>query len=153
MSAVTIIISHAVVVGVVALDQFCKSIVNSEVGINFLGVISIRQIWNQGISFGMFEKLEYGNNLFLVISSVVLAHLHPFSLKIRDYSALVAWSLILGGAFSNVIDRVLHGAVLDFIDIHFGKYSFPIFNIADLAIAFGALILIWNAMLNIKKGR
>ncbi len=153
MSAVTIIINHAVIVGTVALDQFCKSIVSSEIGTSFLGIISIKQIWNQGISFGMFEKLDYGNNLFLVISSVVLAHLYPFALKIREYSTLVAWSLILGGALSNVIDRVLHGAVLDFIDIHFGKYCFPIFNIADMAIAFGALILIWNSLLNIKRGR
>lgn len=154
MSIATFILSHATVIAVLALDQFCKFSVTGEAYTkDFFSILSIKQIWNQGISFGMFDKLPYANSLFLVISSVILSHLYPFLLRIKESSASIAWSLILGGAISNMIDRVVHGAVLDFIDLHYARYQFPVFNIADAAITSGVAVLIWRALMSIRKGR
>jgi signal peptidase II len=57
-----------------------------------------------------------------------------------------ALSLILGGAIGNVIDRVLFGAVIDFLDFHLGGYHWPAFNVADSAITCGAALLIWDGL-------
>jgi signal peptidase II len=55
-------------------------------------------------------------------------------------------SLILGGAIGNVIDRVLYGAVVDFLDFHAYGYHWPAFNVADMGISCGAVLLIWEAL-------
>jgi lipoprotein signal peptidase len=52
---------------------------------------------------------------------------------------------ILGGAIGNVIDRMMHGYVVDFIDVHYAGWHFPAFNIADSAISIGAVCLIWTS--------
>ena len=57
-----------------------------------------------------------------------------------------ALSLILGGALGNVIDRVLFGAVVDFLDFHAFGFHWPAFNVADMGISCGAVLLIWDAM-------
>jgi signal peptidase II len=58
----------------------------------------------------------------------------------------LALSLILGGAIGNVIDRVAHGAVVDFLDFHAFGWHWPAFNVADIGISCGALLLVWDAL-------
>jgi signal peptidase II len=55
----------------------------------------------------------------------------------------LAISFILGGAVGNVIDRLVYGAVVDFIDLHYAQWHWPAFNLADSAIIFGAALIIW----------
>ena len=57
-----------------------------------------------------------------------------------------ALSLILGGAIGNVMDRIMYGAVVDFIDLHYGNWHWPAFNIADSAICIGAALIIWGEL-------
>ena len=66
---------------------------------------------------------------------------------------LFAFSLasILGGALGNVIDRLLHGYVVDFLDFHWGGYHFPAFNLADSAISVGAVCLIVDELLRVRR--
>ena len=63
----------------------------------------------------------------------------------------MALSLILGGALGNVIDRLLHGYVVDFIQVHYGGWYFPSFNVADSAITVGAVLLILDELLRVKR--
>jgi signal peptidase II len=56
----------------------------------------------------------------------------------------LALSLILGGALGNVLDRVMFGAVVDFIDLHYANWHWPAFNIADSAICIGAALIVWG---------
>ncbi len=56
----------------------------------------------------------------------------------------LSFSLILGGALGNVIDRLLHGAVIDFLYFHVGRYGWPAFNVADSAISIGVALLVWD---------
>ena len=65
----------------------------------------------------------------------------------------LAISLILGGAVGNVIDRLLHGYVVDFLDFFWGHWHFPAFNIADSAITLGAGLLILDEILRVRRGR
>ena len=65
----------------------------------------------------------------------------------------VALGLILGGAIGNVIDRLLYGQVVDFLLFHQGSWYFPAFNIADSAISVGAVLLILDELLRMKRAR
>ncbi len=68
---------------------------------------------------------------------------------------MFAWALalILGGAVGNVIDRLLHGHVVDFIQVHYAGWYFPSFNIADSAITIGAALLILDELLRVRRTR
>lgn len=65
----------------------------------------------------------------------------------------LALSLILGGAVGNVVDRVWHGHVIDFVQVHWGRAYFPAFNVADSAITVGACLLILDEILRVRRGR
>ena len=64
-----------------------------------------------------------------------------------------AMACILGGAVGNVIDRMLHGYVVDFLDFHIGNSHFPAFNVADSAITIGAVCLILDEIRRVRRGR
>ena len=64
-----------------------------------------------------------------------------------------AMACILGGAIGNVIDRTLHGYVVDFLDFHYGNWHFPAFNIADSAITIGAVCLILDEILRVRRAK
>ena len=70
-------------------------------------------------------------------------------------SACSSWALalILGGAIGNVVDRLLHGHVIDFIQVHAGGWYFPSFNVADSAITVGAVLLILDELIRVRRGR
>ena len=63
-----------------------------------------------------------------------------------DKLLCIALSFILGGALGNVLDRVMYGAVVDFIDLHYGNWHWPAFNVADSAICIGAALIIWGEL-------
>jgi signal peptidase II len=65
----------------------------------------------------------------------------------------LAISLVLGGAVGNVVDRLLHGYVIDFLDFFWGRWHFPAFNVADSAITLGAGLLILDEILRVRRGR
>ena len=64
----------------------------------------------------------------------------------NDKLLCIALSLILGGALGNVLDRLMYGAVVDFIDLHYANWHWPAFNIADSAICIGAALIIWGEL-------
>ena len=63
----------------------------------------------------------------------------------------LAYTLVIGGALGNLIDRLMHGFVVDFIDFYWGKSHYPAFNIADSAIFIGAVLIIWDSFFNSKS--
>ena len=68
------------------------------------------------------------------------------ALGLRDRAAQVSFGLLCGGIVGNLVDRLMHGHVIDFIDLHFGSYVYPTFNVADSGICVGVVLYLWQAL-------
>lgn len=99
--------------------------------------------FNTGISFGMFSDLFVERPLLLAgIAVVIAAGLVVWAVRTAKRIETFALGLIAGGAVGNVVDRVRHGAVTDFLDFHVRDWHWPAFNMADVMITLGVLLLI-----------
>jgi len=132
----------AVTAGVVGFDQATKALVraNLERGAReavFPGV-ELVHTRNSGVAFGALSG--GGAVVTIVIAVALLALLAYFATHIRRPLVWLPTGMLLGGAIGNVIDRVRDGAVTDFIQIPLG---FPAFNVADMSITFGVLVLFY----------
>jgi signal peptidase II len=132
---------------IVALDRILKLFIFKNIPLNssyplIENVIHITPVYNNGIAFGLFK----GHNLFLLVAiSLVTSAFIIYALIFkRPKSPLTVMGLffILAGAIGNLIDRILYGHVLDFIDIRI----WPIFNIADSAITIGVILILWSML-------
>ncbi len=107
--------------------------------------------WNYGVSFGLLrEYYQYSNFAFLIINSIIVLYLLVLLVRSQTAISFVGYSLVIGGAIGNLIDRCVRGAVFDFIYFHYNDFGFPIFNLADSFISIGVLLLI-NDHFKIKK--
>ena len=132
------------------LDRISKlwiiSIFNSEnnLEIKISSFINLNLIWNKGIAFGLFsygEKFEYNLLTGLIIIITVIMFWMIIKTKgLEKYGFL----LILGGALGNIFDRLYYSAVPDFIDIYYKNFHWFVFNVADIFITVGVLMLIIN---------
>ncbi len=137
---------------IAALDQLSKAavarILTAGVNIEVTPFFNLVLVHNRGAAFSLLSNASGWQREFFiaiaVIASVWIVYLlrrHP-----RETLFCFALSLILGGAIGNVIDRVLDGAVLDFLDFHVAGYHWPAFNVADSAITCGAVLLVWESL-------
>ncbi len=105
--------------------------------------------YNKGAAFSFLADAGgWQHWFFLIIASVISIALFVWikKLEAHEKATAVSLSLILGGALGNVIDRIWHGHVIDFIQVWLGSYPWPAFNLADSAITLGAVILIFSGM-------
>jgi signal peptidase II len=116
-------------------------------GIEVLPFFNLVLVWNRGISFGMFGGGAVAPWLLAVVALGVTLALFIWLRKVVSRLVAVAIGLVIGGALGNVVDRFKYGAVADFIDIHWGDYHWPAFNLADAAISVGVVILLIDALL------
>lgn len=99
--------------------------------------------YNTGVSFGMFQDVFLEYPLALAgISMVIVASFLLWAMRTTKRTESFALGLIAGGAIGNVVDRIRHGAVTDFLDFHIGNWHWPTFNMADVMIAIGVGLLI-----------
>lgn len=130
---------------IVFVDQLTKLIVRRTMilgqSISVLGqFLKITYIENPGIAFGIRVR---NNFLFTILSLLVSVGIGVYLFTHREEEMVVKGSLaiILGGAFGNLIDRVLYRQVADFIDVGIGNLRWPVFNVADSAVVIGMSIL------------
>lgn len=97
-------------------------------------------VWNTGVSYGLLGDLPVWA-LGLVAAIAIIA-LGTWWWRTRDTLVRFGLMLVIGGALSNALDRLLYGAVADFFHFHWQEWSFYIFNVADMAITLGVLLLI-----------
>ena len=132
------------------LDRISKlwiiSIFNSEnnLEIKISSFINLNLIWNKGIAFGLFsygEKFEYNllTGLIIIITVIVFWMI----IKTKGLEKF-GFLMILGGALGNIFDRLYYSAVPDFIDIYYKNFHWFVFNVADIFITVGVLMLIIN---------
>jgi len=101
------------------------------------GVIKISLVQNTGISFGLFQDTGMMPLIITILIIIGVIYYYPKIPKQVPYQVLTA--CVLGGAFGNLLDRLLYGYVIDFIHV----WKWPAFNVADSAITIGALGLIY----------
>jgi lipoprotein signal peptidase len=112
-------------------------------GIVLLPVLNLRLGFNTGVTFGIFADSAAGAVWLLVlIKLAVVAFLGHWLWRSAAGLECAALGLIIGGAFGNIADRLRIGAVVDFIDAHYGGWHWPTFNMADVAIVCGVAALI-----------
>jgi len=146
-----------VVIGIVVLagDQVTKAVVEASISEHttvpvlphFLNLIHSK---NAGAAFGLFSDspAPWKTLLLIVVSSLLLAMVIAViwrNQQLRWHTG-VGLALILGGALSNLFDRIRLGRVVDFVDVYFRSYHWPTFNLADSAIVVGAGLLVFQLL-------
>ena len=130
------------------LDRLSKYFIlelsNSDESFNIpiTSFLNLNLVWNSGIAFGLFSFNEqfYYNIITLIIIIISLVILF-FAIKSKGVEK-ICFSIIFGGSLGNIFDRLYYTAVVDFIDIHINNIHWFIFNIADIFISLGVIVLI-----------
>lgn len=136
---------------VVLLDQVSKLIIQqlltSAPPIEVTPFFQLVLAYNKGAAFSFLsDQAGWQRGFFIAIACAASVFILLLLRKHRDdVRFCLALTLILGGAVGNLIDRVLVGAVVDFLYFHVGEYFWPAFNVADTAISCGAALLLWDA--------
>ena len=114
--------------------------------------LNFRPVWNDGISFGMLQGYgNFGRIIFIIIALIISVWIIIYSKKLNTIG-FIGYNMIAGGAIGNVIDRLIHGKVVDFIDFHYKEYHWPAFNMADSFIFIGVLLFIYSELI-VSKGK
>jgi len=101
-------------------------------------------VWNTGISYGLLAGMPaWGLGVLMAVATIALA---IWWVKAESFLIRLGLALAIGGALSNGLDRVIYGGVADFFHFHWGAWSFYIFNLADVAITFGVVLLILDLL-------
>jgi signal peptidase II len=140
-------------------DQFTKVLIlgyyqlgDGTVVTSFFNIVRVH---NTGAAFSFLASAGGWQRWFFTVLGICAALFILWMLKSHSGQRLFSFALacILGGAVGNVIDRVLYGYVVDFLDFHWRGMHFPAFNIADSAITIGAIALILDELLRVRRGR
>jgi signal peptidase II len=137
---------------VLVLDQVSKqwilrSVMNPPQLVEIMPMFNLVLTWNRGVSFGLFAMgTDLGPWILSILALVIVAVLLVWLRAAEGKLIAVALGLIVGGAIGNVIDRVIYGAVVDFLDVYWGSYHWPAFNVADSGITVGAILLVADSL-------
>src|SRR5262245_26057582 len=139
---------------VVALDQLTKAIVERSMvlyeSIPIVPGFSLTYVRNTGAAFGMLAGAPPSLRLplFLLVTAVAIWALVSYLRATPAHRRILVWALggILGGAIGNFICRMRYGEVVDFFHLHYGAWSWPMFNVADSAITVGVAIVLLESL-------
>ena len=146
-----------IVISIFGLDRVSKNYVinlSKNIDASFLPLtkyLNISLTWNEGIAFGLFSFNEiFSYNLmtfFILIVIIIILIMVTKNTGLRQLSLLI----IFGGAIGNLYDRIYFNAVPDFIDFHVGNFHWFIFNVSDIFITLGVLLMITLELIGYKK--
>lgn len=127
---------------------------NSGEGTEITPFLNIVFVMNTGVSFGLLQSDRTWVSwafIFLAISIVIF--LFIWLTRAESLGLAGGISLVLGGAIGNIVDRANYGAVIDFIDVHWGGLHWPAFNVADSAIVVGVTVIIIHTLIGSREKR
>ena len=137
---------------VIVVDQITKRVVDTSMqlhqSIELAPFFQLTYLRNQGAAFSFLSGAGGWQRWFFIILAVVAsAFITVWLRKLdpRQRREAMAWSLVLGGALGNLIDRILYGYVIDFLDVYYGDWHWPAFNVADSAITVGVVLLLLDS--------
>jgi len=144
-----------VVVLVFLADQLSKQwvLANFDLfeSVQLLPFFNFTYVRNYGAAFSFLSEAGGWQRWLFTIVAIGFSTLLTVWLRKQSASLWklnLAYTLVIGGALGNLIDRLMHGFVVDFIDFYWGKSHYPAFNIADSAIFIGAVLIIWDSFFN-----
>ena len=139
------------ILAVLALDQLAKQLVRQTLPLHetvnvIPGFLDLTHVQNTGAAFGLLNAADfpYKPAVMIGIAAVALVAIAAYGAQLGFHERLARFglSLILGGAFGNLIDRAVVGHVVDFVDVYWGTSHFWAFNVADAAISVGAALVL-----------
>lgn len=140
-------------------DQFTKVLIVSTYqlgeGFSVTSFFNIVRVHNEGAAFSFLANAGGWQRWLFTGFGAIAAIAIVWMLKQHAQQKLFGFALacVLGGAVGNVIDRVMYGYVVDFLDFHYAGMHFPAFNLADSAITLGAVCLILDELVRVRRGR
>ena len=146
---------------IIALDQASKAWIERHFqlyeSVALLPVLDITRLHNPGAAFSFLAgaggwQRWFFTGLALVVSVGIIVWLRGVHARAQAWLAC-GLALVLGGALGNVIDRMRHGFVIDFVHVHWNDAWFPAFNVADAAISVGAACLVMDAIVEWRRAR
>ena len=144
----------------VLIDQLTKSLVLQSIRYGervrvIDGFFDLTLVYNEGAAFSFLASAGGWQRWFFTGIGVAAAAFIAFLLWRHGTQRLfaLALALILGGAVGNVIDRLIHGKVVDFLLAYWNGFHWPAFNVADSAITVGAVLLVVDELLRVRRGR
>ena len=147
-------LNFSIVILIFLIDRISKFYVIHKDKLNFNSEIysskflNIHLIWNEGIAFGLFSFNEdYLYNFLTFLIFIVIIFI-IFMIRKSDPLRKYALLLVLGGALGNFFDRLIYKAVPDFIDFHVGNFHWFIFNVSDIFITVGIILMILFEIIN-----
>lgn len=147
---------------VIVLDQATKWVLLASVELHdsipvFEGWLSIVHVRNPGAAFSVFATAPewFRGPFFLVMTIVAVAVLVTTVVRLDAEDRFLSTALggVLGGAVGNLIDRLLYGEVIDFIDVHWREYHWPAFNVADSSISIAVVALVLHSFVAGRANR
>ena len=152
-----IFINFSIIIFIFFLDRISKYWIlryfeqSIDQNIIITSYLSFNLLWNDGIAFGLLQfeqKLFY--NLVTLLIFIILIIVGRLSLNSKGLEK-ICYLMILGGGFGNIFDRIYYGSVVDFIDLNYNNFHWFIFNVADIFITIGVLILIFSEFIKKKN--
>ena len=138
------------------VDQVIKNVLISVLSVGSSisvidGFFSITMLQNTGAAFSILSS----STLFLILISIVALNLiYFFLIKGRELNRfdIIVYGVLIGGIIGNLIDRVVHGSVIDYLDFNLFGYNFPVFNFADICIVISIILIIISICKGEKYG-
>ena len=142
---------------VIVLDQLTKTMIVAALQLGDVHTVTsffdIVRAHNRGAAFSFLNEAGGWQRWFFIGLGLAAAAFIVWLLARHGGQRMFGWALalILGGALGNVIDRLLHGHVIDFLQVHWSSHYFPSFNVADSAITIGAALLILDELRRVRR--
>ncbi|MDO4430215.1 MAG: signal peptidase II [Lonepinella koalarum] len=139
------------------IDLFTKELVLRNMyyqQIEILPFFNLTYAENPGAAFSFLASHDGWQKYFFIVLALVISSMLIYFLKKNHISQKLqnsAYALIIGGALANMVDRAIHGVVIDFLDFYWSNWHYPTFNVADIAISVGAVLLAVDAFKNGDK--
>ncbi len=136
---------------VVLLDQATKQLALGQLVLHepvaFAPFLNLTLVYNKGAAFGFLSSASgWQNAFFIVVALIACGVILTLLRQTRDRLLAMALVLVLGGAIGNLVDRLIYGYVIDFIDVYYQNWHWPAFNVADSAITVGAILIAFDAI-------
>ena len=140
-----------IIVAIIALDQWSKWAIKTSFNLYqskpvIQDLLHFTYVTNDGMAFGL--SFPGGKHVLLIMTIILTGFIVGFLWKEKNGHPLIKYglALILGGAIGNLIDRLLYGKVVDFLDLMIGNFHWYIFNIADSSVTIGMILFIIHSI-------